>query len=272
MSLGVKEYYDANAAYEWGRLDRHPYEFAITKYMMDKFIKPGQSVLDIGGGPGRYSIYLAQKGCDVTLLDLSEGNISYALQKSIEAGVKLRACAQNCLTVDPGEYGQYDHVLLMGPLYHMWNAADREAAVQAALDCLKPGGYFYASFILTFAHILYNLQHPETVQKTFYSGEGDEILRAIKNHENWGCEAFTYLYSWDPANILPFMSKFDLERVTLFGQEGILSPNYTSLIQRSGEAQKLWINIALELCEMPEFLNYSEHAMYIGRKPLPERR
>lgn len=65
----IQEHYDSDVQYEWDRLERHPFEFAITTKMMDRYIKPGDRILDIGGGPGRYSLYYAQKGCDVTLVD-----------------------------------------------------------------------------------------------------------------------------------------------------------------------------------------------------------
>ena len=71
----VQEHYDSDVQYEWDRLKRHPFEFAITTKMMDRYIKPGDRILDIGGGPGRYSIYYAQKGCNITLVDLSEEKV-----------------------------------------------------------------------------------------------------------------------------------------------------------------------------------------------------
>ena len=49
----------------------------MTKRYMEEYIPNDtpQKILDIGGGPGRYSIFLAQKGHDVTLFDLSGKNI-----------------------------------------------------------------------------------------------------------------------------------------------------------------------------------------------------
>lgn len=43
---------------EWGRLERHRVEFELTKRALDRYISPNSSVIDVGGGPGRYSIYL----------------------------------------------------------------------------------------------------------------------------------------------------------------------------------------------------------------------
>ncbi len=55
----VKKYYDENTQLEWKRMERHPFEFIFTTYMIDQYVKPGDRILDIGGGPGRYSIYYA---------------------------------------------------------------------------------------------------------------------------------------------------------------------------------------------------------------------
>ena len=74
----VKEYYDQDSMAEWNRLDEHPFEFLIAVKMMERYIKPGDKILDIGGGPGRYSLYFAKKGYDVTLVDLSDGNVELA--------------------------------------------------------------------------------------------------------------------------------------------------------------------------------------------------
>lgn len=49
----VQEHYDCDVQKEWDRLERHPFEFTITTRMMDRYIKPGDRILDIGGGPGR---------------------------------------------------------------------------------------------------------------------------------------------------------------------------------------------------------------------------
>jgi ubiquinone/menaquinone biosynthesis C-methylase UbiE len=60
----VRTFYNGNPLSEWNRLDEHPFEFLLTTHMMDRYVRPGDRVLDIGGGPGRDSLYFAEKGCD----------------------------------------------------------------------------------------------------------------------------------------------------------------------------------------------------------------
>lgn len=73
----VRENYNKNAQSEWERLEGFHFEFEITKHYLKKYLQ-GKTVLDIGGGPGKYSVWLAKQGYDVILVDLSENNIVLA--------------------------------------------------------------------------------------------------------------------------------------------------------------------------------------------------
>ena len=59
----VRDYYNSAVETEWIRIENRP-EFLLTCRYIDRYIKPGDKVLDIGGGPGRYSFYLAEKICE----------------------------------------------------------------------------------------------------------------------------------------------------------------------------------------------------------------
>jgi len=75
MSKVVASYYNKSTETEWTRLDRHVLEFEITKRHIDQFLSPRDYILDVGGGPGKYSFHYASKGHKVTLFDLSPRNI-----------------------------------------------------------------------------------------------------------------------------------------------------------------------------------------------------
>lgn len=62
------------------------------------------------------------------------------------------------------------------------------------------------------------------------------------------------------------MESFGLEKLHFFGQEGILAPNEYDLAKRTQAERELWIEVAKRLLELPEYLSYSEHAMFIGKK------
>ncbi|MDD4681114.1 MAG: class I SAM-dependent methyltransferase, partial [Clostridia bacterium] len=62
-------------------------------------------------------------------------------------GLNITALVGNALTADENVEGQFDHILLMGPLYHLLEESERIQAVYSALKLLKPQGIFFASFI-----------------------------------------------------------------------------------------------------------------------------
>ena len=234
--------------------------------MMDQYISPGDAVLDIGGGPGRYAIHYARKGCAVTLAELSLGNVEYAKAKAREAGVDFPAYAVNCLELDSLGLGQFDHVFLMGPLYHLQEEADRRTAVQIALDHLKPGGKLYVSFIQLFGGLIYDLQHEGHICEDMAIPACRKLVEGVPKGKDYSGPGFTAVYFYHLRNILPFMERFPLKKLHLFGQEGFLAPNKLQLMERSPEEFAQWVELAKQYIEVPELLSWSEHIMYIGEK------
>src|SRR5260221_10863082 len=86
----IEHYYDEEAHIEWQRLERHRTEFAVTMRTLTDYLPSApQAVLDDGGGPGRYALALSSLGHQVTLLDLSQGNLTLARQKAQESKISL---------------------------------------------------------------------------------------------------------------------------------------------------------------------------------------
>ena len=261
----VKAHYDADPQKEWDRLAGGRFEYKIATHYMEKYINSGDSVLDIGGGPGRYSIWLAQKGCDVTLLDLSEQNIEFARKKASEYNISFKMLAGDAryISANPKLAKKYDHVLLMGPLYHLTDEADRAACIHGALSRLKKGGKLFASFISLIGGMIYMLREcPELItlpaEKLF--------INALIKGKSYDGDGFTRAFFVYPDSVLPFMEQFPLKKLHFFGQEGISSPFVNRIMPLPQEAIDEWLRISLATCEKPEFLSYSEHLMYIGEK------
>ncbi|MCL1822973.1 MAG: methyltransferase domain-containing protein [Oscillospiraceae bacterium] len=264
----VKAHYDADPQKEWDRLAGGKYgkfEFRIAAHFMDKYIKPGDSVLDIGGGTGRYSIWLAQKGCDVALFDLSEQSIEFAEKKAKEYNVGLKTFAGDAryISANPKLAKKYDHVLVMGPLYHLINENDRIAVLKGAISHLKKGGTLFVSFISLIGGYVYMAREcPELITLP-----AEQVpVNAFINGQSFGGDGFTRAFFAYPDYILPFMEQFPLKKLHFFAQEGISAPFAQHYAKLSQEAVEEWYRISLAVCEKPEFFSYAEHLMYIGEK------
>ena len=252
----IRDFYNQNALGEWNRIAGRP-EFLITCKFIDKYVESGDKVLDIGGGPGRYSVYLAEKGCDVTLFDLSEENVKLASERGI------KAITGDARTVDEHFTEQFDHILLMGPMYHLLAEADRIKAINAALKLLKPNGKIYISFISLYAGMVYALKFaPELL----VDKSEDEYLTAVLTDTNFAGLGFTYAFNINPNDVLPFMSQFPLEKLHYFGQEAMMSPGESNIMSQSKEVIDAWIDFSVKVCEREELLSWAEHLMYIGKK------
>lgn len=259
----IENWYD-NKYDEWSRLDRHRIEFEITKMYLDEYItRTGLEIFDIGGGPGRYSFYLAGKGHCVTLLDLSRHNIEVAKEKAAEFGISLAGYIKG----DALELGmhekQYDVVLLMGPLYHLISEADRIKAVRNAIKVLRSGGIIAASFISQYAPIQDALAHMKFVG---YPGEEEALLGYLNNGANKEGDGFTTAYFTGADEARKLMNGFDLEELAFAGVENILGSKEREILALPEEDIDKWLKIAYALSRDKNLIGTSQHFLYIGRK------
>ena len=98
----VERYYDQCVEYEWERLERHRTEFAVTLRTLQEYLPPPPiTILDIGGGPGRYAIALAQQDYEVTLMDLSKNLLDFAKEMEVELARQRRCIATRAPKLQP---------------------------------------------------------------------------------------------------------------------------------------------------------------------------
>ena len=260
----VKRFYDENVESEWERLERHPVEFEITKRYLARYIKPGDEVLDMGGGPGRYSLFLSEMGCDVTLADLSPGNVAFARQKAREAGLNVRAFCMDAREPSALASEAFDHILLFGPLYHLTDEEDRVKAVRACMDMLKHGGTLFAAFISSFAVTWDFLSR---IPECIIEKDIQESLSLLTEDKSFSGLTFTESHLVRPGDVERFMQQFGLKKLHIMSAEGFLSLRERELTALPAEVINAWINIAEKVCEREDLLSMAMHFVYIGKKP-----
>lgn len=266
----VEAFYDANAAHEWERFDRHRMEFAITKRALAEYLPPLTTatlpahVLDCGGGPGRYSIHLARQGCAVTLLDLSAGNLALAKEKAREEGARIEDFVHgNALDLTRFADASFDAVLLLGPLYHLLRAQDRQLAVREARRVLKPGGRIFAGFITLYAPFR------DAIAKGYlrdYSDQPAGALRLLETQVDAENEGFTSAWFARPEDVLPLMEGAGLKTLALLAAEGIAAGHEQHINALEEAAFAFWLELNYRFCRDPHLLGAADHLLYIGER------
>jgi ubiquinone/menaquinone biosynthesis C-methylase UbiE len=127
-------------------------EFVRTRELLGRFLPPPPAViLDVGGGAGAYAVPLAAEGYQVHLLDPVSLHVEQALTAARSAGTTLAGAVVGDARRLPYPDAGADAALLLGPLYHLTDRADRVIALQEARRTLRPGGVVAAAAISRFA-------------------------------------------------------------------------------------------------------------------------
>lgn len=260
----VEGYYDRKANEEWNRFDQHRTEFAVTLNALNEFLpKSPCKILDIGGGPGRYSIALAKRGYEVTLLDLSSTSLLLAKEKANEEKVVLEGYIhQNALNLNNIRDESFDAVLLMGPLYHLTEAEERSQVVFEAKRILKVDGTVFASFITLFAPFRdsargypeWFVENQEYAFKVLETGVHEQVAKFVRS------------YLAHPEEITPFMETLGFETILMIGCEGVVAGHEEEINKLEGDGWEAWVRFNYRVGKEPSMYGASDHLLYIGKK------
>jgi SAM-dependent methyltransferase len=126
-------------------------EYERTKEIVLRHLPPPPAgVADIGGGPGRYSHWLAGLGYQVLHRDLMPLHVTQLqqtqLQQTRETNARIDSAVADARDLDLAD-ASVDAVLLLGPLYHLDQHRDRVAALAEARRIARPGAPVFAAAI-----------------------------------------------------------------------------------------------------------------------------
>lgn len=135
VKMNYKEHYriDAQQFDYWGKDQFSPTETRRNQTIFDLCpIKAGDKVLDIGSGRGWFSLYAAERGAEVTALDLSEENLKRIKETNPAISVLYGdACEVPIIDMT------FDWIVALEVLEHL---IDPKLAVQHWKVLLKPEG------------------------------------------------------------------------------------------------------------------------------------
>jgi SAM-dependent methyltransferase len=210
---------DISAHYELGLEDDRVtgrLEFVRTRELLGRFLPPPPAVvLDIGGGTGVYARPLAAEGYEVRLLD----PVALHVEQARAAGLVAQVGDARAL---PFADDSADAALLLGPLYHLQERADRVAALREAHRALKPGGVVAAAAITRFAPLIDGLARGYLLEPGFEPmlerdlRDGRHVNPEPVNRPEW----FTTAYFHRPDELGPELQDAGFELRAVLAVEG----------------------------------------------------
>jgi ubiquinone/menaquinone biosynthesis C-methylase UbiE len=270
----VRRFYEISAQREWERLE-HPtqgaLEFSINKAWIQKFLpKPGSRVLDIGGGPGRYSIWLAWQGYRVTLADLSPDLLAIARRKAAEEGVELDQVVEaNAVDLSRFDDNSFDAILCLGPMYHLLEESDRQAVAGELFRVLNRGGHAFVAFLnhLGALRAAVNQDIPFFTPYTF-----DIVKRWHYDHVMDFPVAGIFSPAWviHPLDVAPFMERSGFGSVEVISSQSVagdVQGHLALFAERQPELHAWVIDELANIANDPTIIGSGWHLLYIGRKP-----
>lgn len=226
-------------------------------------------ILDAGGGPGRYTIALAERGCRFTLLDLSPGNVALARRKVAEAGPVVAANVDGLVAgsfTDLSSFadGSFDAVLCLGAAFsYLVERHEQQRALAEFRRVAKPGAAVLVSALNRFGAYRGVVQWPDEWDASFPAGFARFVETGYTDAGGWPCYAFT------PDEFTSLLAQEGLRPERLYGAQGIaahLPPKHLEALMADAERWPIWRRLLLETCDHPSIVGVSAQLLAATRR------
>ncbi|MEY9956734.1 class I SAM-dependent methyltransferase [Streptacidiphilus sp. MAP5-52] len=204
-----------------GRLELHR-----TRELLQRHLPPPPArILDVGGGPGAHAEWLVKDGYTPHLVDPVQRHLDQAARR---AGCTTELGDARHLTP---EDASYDVVLLLGPLYHLLDQDDRDAALAEARRVVRPGGIVAAAAIGRYASLT---EHAATGNLGTHPRLAANVAQIITTGAYDGSRGFTAAKFHTADELHAEMTAAGLPPTAVYSVEGPMWGIVRAVEQRTG--------------------------------------
>lgn len=261
----IAAYYNSHSEKEHVRLEEHQLEYELTWLYLDRYLPAQGNILEIGAATGRYTLGLAKRGYTVTAVDLSAGELETCRKRIAGEGLEGQVRLVVADARDLGEVTEsdFDAVLLMGPLYHLIEEADRKAALEQAVDRLRSGGLLFSAFLSRFG-VMSDLikNNPGWIDD---QAEVRSVLERGKRPDDRPRSGFRGYFA--KISEIPLLHEaMGLETLTVAGVDPVIAADDEIYNRLEGKQRELWLDLLYKISTERSILGASRHLLYIGQK------
>ncbi len=256
---------------EWGRLETPAgeLEFLRTLDLLDRYLRSASRVLDLGGGPGRYTVELARRGHRVALADISPDLCEQARRRIAAAGLEANVSAVETIDgVSLRAFGDrsFDAVVALGPYYHLVRGPDRLALTQEIARVARDGARVVIAFLPRASGVAGLLiraaERPEQVPP-------GTLKRALAEGVfiNGSGAGFQEGFYAEPAELRSLFEAHGFSTRTLISVKGLGAGREQAVLglrERSPELFREALEVIEGLAARPEVVAFGDHALWIG--------
>ncbi len=234
-------------------------EFLTTVRYVERYLFSGARILEIGAGTGRYSHYFARKGYEVDAVELIDRNIG-AFREHTQKGEPVSIRQGNATDLFWIDDEQYDIVLLLGPMYHLFTKEEQLAALSESIRVARRGGVVFAAYCMADASILgygFGRGHiKELLEKKMLNPETFETYSAP--------EDVFELYTKEKIDGL--MAGFTVDRLHFLGSD--MAARYMSDVvdAMDNDTFQIYLRYHFSICERPDLVGATHHSLDVFRK------
>ncbi len=234
-------------------------EFSTTMYFIEKYLKPGMRILEVGAATGRYSHTLARRGYRVDAVELVRHNID-VFNTLTQPGEDVTIRQGDARDLSAFEDNTFDLTLVLGPMYHLFEEPDRRQALREAVRVTKQGGVIFAAYCMLDASIL-------------CYGFARNQLNSLIREERIDLDAFTqiptrldYFHLCRREDIDALREGLGVTQLHFAAAEGYAKHMQDALEGMDEETYQLYLRYHLATCERPDMVGVSHHTIDIFRK------
>lgn len=275
----TREFYNVYAEAEWSRLETTAYgrlQAIIHEGFIQRYIKPGDCVLDAGSGPGRFSISTASLGGKVTVLDISDKQLELAKQKISE--VNLLGNIEQFIRADIADLSIFpdccfDSIICFGGALS-YVCEKRHKAAEEIIRVTRPGGIILVSVMSRLKTALFVAQQDASILKNTNktSTENPGLWSVLESGDFPGFHSRRADMMHPPMHLYTAEELQNLFKgcqvIEIVGSNVTISEvsRFTEGITKDPSIWKILIQLEQKINQDPGLLNSGSHIILSARK------
>jgi len=267
--LSILDYYAATD--EASRLQRLESELELLRtrdILVRNLPSAPADVIDVGGGPAVHSYWLASLGYHTHLVDLVPKHI----EQANEMAALYRDMPLQSISIGDARHLDFtdqsvDAVVMLGPLYHLVQSADRLTALREACRVLRPGGVLIVEAISRYLPLIKVLTR-DMLEDARMAPIATRTLQTGQHRPDPDLDFFTTAFFHHPSGLKREVAKAGFLPGRIFAVEGpvrLLKEFAQHWQQR--ERREWLLGVARQLENEKVLLGVSGHMILAATKP-----